>query len=231
MKKGMLFIILLTSTICFAGDNIVKLDSTTKAKLITIDTLVVKSDSLTQAMYDSIALAIKTDSLKEVAITLKATVSKDSAFILTDEGIIVVDKNNVFKPTGKNFWDYMIYIVFCGGILLLILISTFVSLSKIPFLKNSGNVMIQRMFAETSTFMKKPQIIAATIASLGTTALGLQGSFGFITPDILSFVQTLTIVALAIAGGAVFTSKNPEHNNSEIKIVPKMENGVILGTY
>lgn len=164
---------------------------------------------------DTTGLTNKVDSLKDIMIELKETVSEDSAYIITDNGVITIDKDAINKPTGKNLWEWLTYVIFMVGILFVIIMTTSKAIYNIPFIKNSKNIIIQRLFAETSSFMKKTQILSASIAGIGTTLLTLQGSMQLLSVDLLSIVQSITIVALAIAGGATLTSSKPEHNTQK----------------
>jgi hypothetical protein len=149
-------------------------------------------------------------------IELKATVSKDSAYIITDNGVITIDKDAINKPTGKNLWEWLTYVIFTIGILFVMIITASKALCSSKIITNSKNVIVQRLFAETSSFMKKTQILSASIAGIGTTLLTLQGSMQLLSVDLLSIVQSITIVALAIAGGATLTSSKPEHNKPKV---------------
>lgn len=202
MKKLLFILITFISLSAFSqGTQVLPDTKKVYATLDTVDvgTLVIKHDS------------ISVDSLKEVISENGLNISKDSVMVLSEDGVVVISKDNLHKPTGKGLWEWFTYVIFLIGILIVIIISSLNFIRNSKIIQNSKNVFVQRIFAETSSFMKKAQIFSGTIAALGTSALSLQGQLDLFTPEMLGTIQTITIVSLAIAGGAIFTSKSSKH--------------------
>lgn len=207
MKKLLFILITFLSLSAFSQgtQGIPKYDTLDAGTVTVTTTDVIQDTSKGTIIFNNV------DSLKDVAMAIGATISNDSVMVVGKDGIIVISKENLQKPTGKNMWEWLTYIIFFVGILFVIIISSLNFVRNLSFIKDSKNILIQRVFSQTSNFMKKAQIFAGTIGALGTSILVMQGQIDLLTPNLLGTIQTITIVSLAIAGGAIFTSKNPNH--------------------
>lgn len=207
-------------TVISIKDSILK-DSIVKAEAVKIDSAIKNNAMIEQiAEADTTGLSAKNDSIKRKLIELQATASEDSVYVIGQDGIVYVHVDSLQKPTGKKLTDWLPYIIMVAGIFLLMLFSVFTPLKKL--FANNKNLIVQRFFAQTSTFIKKVKITAVTLASMCGSLLALQSQMSILPATWVAVIQTTAVVCVAIAGFAQFTSKNPAHSGD--KVEPKPEN-------
>lgn len=150
---------------------------------------------------DSVNPIVKVDSISLPIVTGDTVLVTDAA------GTFKTSLSDLQKPTGRNFWDWAVYVISFFSVLFLIFISSYKKLHEMDFVINSKSELLKRFFSETTGFLKDTQLICASIAGVGTLLLSIQGGLNIIPPSVLAFIQTVTIASLAIAGALTISTR------------------------
>ena len=188
MKKTILAVVfLLCVKASIAG---LEIDST----CITFDERVKASERITESGTLSQKI-MKLDSIVEMQDSI---ISVKDSVIKAQEKVI-----NSIPPKpdkGAKAAEWINYVIAILSFLVVWLIS------KIKYLQTVQNPIIQRLVSETSTFIKRIQVICGAISVLIPVVmmLGVFGDYG------ISILNNIEVALLAIVGFTMFTTKKPE---------------------